>query len=352
MFSIFNGRSRTLGGEKSEVFLQASVDFRDYLHLFKGAKLSVFMAIALHINEGGWAYPSYKKLHQETGYNETTIKKALGELCDLEIEGHRVLLRYQPTGKDGTFESNQYLLFPSAEEVEKYEEAGVHHLGNLTRGGFDDRGAKSTPRSPWCKKPTTENCTTKKNQLEQEPLLVDDQVDQDALDALLEIGIQPHSRAVELASTHAPDQVIGWCEYAKVAGGLENPAALVVRRLEDGEPAPPRIELEPCHSRPPPGQTVDDESLPDIIVPGTDLDARDVWCQVLAELRMQMTGCTFDTWLRGSRVIRVDDQKVVVRVRDGFAVEWLKVRWIVPIQRTLAGIVGQGLDVEFSFAKE
>jgi chromosomal replication initiator protein len=87
--------------------------------------------------------------------------------------------------------------------------------------------------------------------------------------------------------------------------------------------------------------------LPDVTLPGTDLGGCEVWRQVLAELRMQMTQATFDTWLRGSRVIRVDDQRVVVRVRDGYAVEWLKERWIVPIQRTLAGIVGQGLDVEF-----
>jgi hypothetical protein len=87
----------------------------------------------------------------------------LAHLCQLEIEGHRVLLRYQPKTDEGTFQSNRYLLFPSAEEVARYEGRGVSHLGAETGGGFDDRGGKTPPRSPWWEKPTSENPTTKKN---------------------------------------------------------------------------------------------------------------------------------------------------------------------------------------------
>jgi hypothetical protein len=80
------------------------------------------------------------------------------------------------------------------------------------------------------------------------------------------------------------------------------------------------------------------------------LDAREVWGQVLEELRMQMTRATFDTWLRGSRVVDVRDGEMIVRVRDEYAVDWLQARWLGPIRRTVAGVVGQALDVRFEAA--
>lgn len=122
MISIFNGRSRELGDVSSKkVYVQVSVAMRRYLHKFKGAKFSVFMAIALHANEEGWSTPSVKALRRETGYNKDTIFAALAALCQVEIEGHRVLLRSNRRGDAGTFENNSYLIFPSREEVAKYE---------------------------------------------------------------------------------------------------------------------------------------------------------------------------------------------------------------------------------------
>jgi chromosomal replication initiator protein len=64
-------------------------------------------------------------------------------------------------------------------------------------------------------------------------------------------------------------------------------------------------------------------------------------------MRLQMTRATFDTWLRGARVIGVQGDTLIVRVRDAYAVDWLHSRWRVPIRRTLAGIVGQEMDVRF-----
>jgi hypothetical protein len=58
MISFFNGRTRSLGGQSTAVFAKVDVAFRDYLHLLKGAHLGVFLAIALHCNEEGWAWPT------------------------------------------------------------------------------------------------------------------------------------------------------------------------------------------------------------------------------------------------------------------------------------------------------
>jgi hypothetical protein len=57
MISIFNERSRTLGGGSNErdLYVQFSVHLRDHLHYLKGAKLNVFMSLALHIDANGWS---------------------------------------------------------------------------------------------------------------------------------------------------------------------------------------------------------------------------------------------------------------------------------------------------------
>ncbi len=82
-------------------------------------------------------------------------------------------------------------------------------------------------------------------------------------------------------------------------------------------------------------------------VPGTEVDARAAWDQVMAELRLQMTRATFDTWLGGTEVVAVSEAGVTVLARDAYAAEWLQARWHTPIQRTMSGIVGQEVDILF-----
>ena len=79
----------------------------------------------------------------------------------------------------------------------------------------------------------------------------------------------------------------------------------------------------------------------------TDLDANEIWTRVLKELSMQMTRATFDTWLNGSEVVEVGDATLVVRVRDEYAVDWLRTRWLAPVQRTLNGVVGYDISIRF-----
>src|SRR5919206_5271519 len=121
MIQIFNGRSRSLGQDAQDaVYLQVSVKMRQHLHHFKGARLGVFLAIALHSNAEGWAWPSLAMLKAETGYNVQTISQALSDLCALTIDGERVLLAVQDRATSGTFATNRYLLFPSDEDIARY----------------------------------------------------------------------------------------------------------------------------------------------------------------------------------------------------------------------------------------
>jgi hypothetical protein len=121
MIQIFNGRSCGLGQDAQHaVYLQVSVQMRQHLHHFKGARLGVFLAIALHSNADGWAWPSMTVLKAETGYNVQTISQALRDLCVLTIDDQRVLLAVQDRAVGGTFASNRYLLFPSDADVARY----------------------------------------------------------------------------------------------------------------------------------------------------------------------------------------------------------------------------------------
>lgn len=161
MISIFNGRERKLGGSTSEIFAQINVDFRQHLHLLKGARLGVFLAISLHANAHGWAWPSRGLLSRETGYNINTISRALSNLCKITISNQRLLLRHQSQRGDGTFESNQYLIFPSPAEVLQFENCQLDLTGL-------EPGLEPCTHLPYTVKPCTENLHTKKNHLKEE----------------------------------------------------------------------------------------------------------------------------------------------------------------------------------------
>jgi len=173
MISIFNGRKRSLGDAQTSVFAQLSVEFRHHLHKFKGARLHVFLCVALHADDKGWAYPTLEAcIRRETGYNRETIIHALNELCQLTIEGHRVLLAHQPTNGDGTFRPNQYLIFPTAEEVAQYETNNSHRRqprdSKPPSAGNPD-SVRPSAGFPNTVKPNSGNPHSKKNHSEPEP---------------------------------------------------------------------------------------------------------------------------------------------------------------------------------------
>lgn len=163
MFRIFNGEWRGLDGSDKAIWGQFDVEFRRQLHHFKGANLAVFLAITLHCNEEGWAWPGAQLLAQETGYNISTVRKAIRELCKLRIDGRRVLAKYQPRkiasdneeSEAGKFATNHYLIFPSDEEAAACETKGVRPGAHL----------------PLVEKPLTANRLSEKPLTKEEPVL-------------------------------------------------------------------------------------------------------------------------------------------------------------------------------------
>jgi chromosomal replication initiator protein len=77
-------------------------------------------------------------------------------------------------------------------------------------------------------------------------------------------------------------------------------------------------------------------------------EAQKLWQVVLGELQLQMTRATFDTWLKGSRVVSCQDDTIVVCVRHAYAVDWLENRMLSLISRALRRHTGTAVKVTFT----
>lgn len=71
-------------------------------------------------------------------------------------------------------------------------------------------------------------------------------------------------------------------------------------------------------------------------------ETMDSWKKALEELALQMTRATFDTWLRGSLLLSVENGRATLGVRHAYSGDWLQNRLDKVILRTL----GRHLDRE------
>jgi hypothetical protein len=77
------------------------------------------------------------------------------------------------------------------------------------------------------------------------------------------------------------------------------------------------------------------------------IDPCAVWRTALDELKLQLTGATFDTWLRRSSAVAFEGDMLVVGVQNEYAQDWLTHRLAEMVQRTLTGIAGRAMAVRF-----
>lgn len=69
-----------------------------------------------------------------------------------------------------------------------------------------------------------------------------------------------------------------------------------------------------------------------------DASPRRVWDAALGRLELQVTRPSFDTWLRGTIGIAVDEDTLVVSVPTPFAAEWLEQRMTSLVEQAIAAI--------------
>jgi len=77
------------------------------------------------------------------------------------------------------------------------------------------------------------------------------------------------------------------------------------------------------------------------------MDAKQVWRAALGELQVSLSPANFETWLRDTALVDVDDNRFRISVPNGFAKDWLESRYRSLISQTLARIVGYSVQVEF-----
>jgi chromosomal replication initiator protein len=77
------------------------------------------------------------------------------------------------------------------------------------------------------------------------------------------------------------------------------------------------------------------------------MDAKHIWRAALGELQVALSPANFETWLRHTSLVDVDDTHFRIAVPNGFAKDWLETRYRPLISQTLARIVGYSVQVEF-----
>jgi chromosomal replication initiator protein len=77
------------------------------------------------------------------------------------------------------------------------------------------------------------------------------------------------------------------------------------------------------------------------------MDAKQVWRAALGELQVSLSPANFETWLRDTVLVDVDNSRFRIAVPNGFAKDWLETRYRSLISQTLARIVGYSVQVEF-----
>jgi chromosomal replication initiator protein len=78
------------------------------------------------------------------------------------------------------------------------------------------------------------------------------------------------------------------------------------------------------------------------------MDAKQVWRAALGELQVSLSPANYETWLRDTQLVDVDEQRFRIAVPNGFAKDWLETRYRSLISQTLARIVGYSVQVEFT----
>ena len=78
------------------------------------------------------------------------------------------------------------------------------------------------------------------------------------------------------------------------------------------------------------------------------MDAKQVWRAALGELQVSLSPANYETWLRDTTLVDVDEQRFRIGVPNGFAKDWLENRYRSLISQTLARIVGYSVQVEFT----
>ncbi|MEL6469584.1 MAG: chromosomal replication initiator protein DnaA [Cyanobacteria bacterium J06623_4] len=74
----------------------------------------------------------------------------------------------------------------------------------------------------------------------------------------------------------------------------------------------------------------------------------DLWNQVLAKLEHQLSGPTFETWIKPTQVQAISQEQLVLLTDNPFARNWLQKHYLAQISNVAAEVLGYTVDVSIS----
>jgi chromosomal replication initiator protein len=77
------------------------------------------------------------------------------------------------------------------------------------------------------------------------------------------------------------------------------------------------------------------------------MQAKQLWQATLDDLQGNLSRANFETWLRNTQVVAFEDDCATIGAPNTFAVEQLRNKFAVPIQKTLSLIAGRPIAVQF-----
>jgi chromosomal replication initiator protein len=78
------------------------------------------------------------------------------------------------------------------------------------------------------------------------------------------------------------------------------------------------------------------------------MQAKQIWQVALSDLEARVSRANFETWLRNTELLSLDDDCATIGAPNSFAVEQLRSKFAASIQETLALITGRPLAVQFA----
>jgi DnaA-like protein len=77
------------------------------------------------------------------------------------------------------------------------------------------------------------------------------------------------------------------------------------------------------------------------------MNAEQAWQSVLGQLQMEMPRASFDTWVRDTQAVSIEDGVMTISTRNEYERNWLESRLQSTVQRLLVGILNQSVQVQF-----
>src|SRR5437588_2491354 len=114
-------------------------------------------------------------------------------------------------------------------------------------------------------------------------------------------------------------------------------------------PGPAAVSTAP---RAPGRSTISDPSIrgAGALEIGSLMDAKQVWRAVLGELQVSLSPANFETWLKDTALVEIDENRFRIAAPNGFARDWLDNRYRPLISQTLTRVVGGSVQMHFAVA--